>query len=120
MHPNTLGQPTSTLSGGEVQRVKLASELHKQGQVYVLDEPSTGLHASDVEKLLTLLRKLVDSGNTVLMVEHRLELISQADWIIDIGPEGGSNGGTVVFQGTPEQILGCGESKTGRYLKMTI
>lgn len=113
----TLGQPTSTLSGGEVQRVKLASELHKQGQVYVLDEPSTGLHAKDTEKLLALLRKLVQSGNTVIMVEHRMELIAQADWIIDMGPEGGSSGGEVVFQGTPEQIVGCSSSKTGNYLK---
>lgn len=112
----TLGQPTSTLSGGEVQRVKLASELHKQGQIYVLDEPSTGLHAQDIEKLLSLLRKLVSDGNTVIMVEHRMELIAQADWIIDMGPDGGSEGGTVVFEGTPEQIVRCAESKTGKYL----
>jgi excinuclease UvrABC ATPase subunit len=112
----TLGQPTSTLSGGEVQRVKLASELHKQGQVYVLDEPSTGLHAKDIEKLLALLRKLVDGGNTVVMVEHRLELISQADWIIDMGPDGGSAGGEMVFAGTPEEIIKCKTSKTGQYL----
>ena len=116
----TLGQPTSTLSGGEVQRVKLASELHKQGQTYVLDEPSTGLHAKDIEKLLVLLRKLVDSGNSVIMVEHRLELIAQADWIIDIGPEGGSGGGEVVFTGTPEEIIKCETSKTGRYLKQSL
>ena len=116
----TLGQPTSTLSGGEVQRVKLASELHRQGQVYVLDEPSTGLHASDIEKLLALLRKLVDNGNTVVMVEHRMELIAQADWIIDMGPEGGSGGGEVIFEGTPEQILSCDHSKTGEYLTEMI
>ena len=114
----TLGQPTGTLSGGEVQRVKLASELHRQGQVYVLDEPSTGLHAKDIEKLLALLRKLVDNGNTVVMVEHRLELIAQADWIIDMGPEGGSGGGEVVFEGMPEQLLNCTESKTGSYLRI--
>lgn len=113
----TLGQPTSTLSGGEVQRVKLASELHRQGQVFVLDEPSTGLHANDIEKLLALLRKLVDEGNTVVMIEHRLELIAQADWIIDMGPEGGSGGGEVVFIGTPESIIECNDSKTGQYLK---
>ena len=113
----TLGQPTSTLSGGEIQRVKLASELHRQGQVYVLDEPSTGLHAKDVEKLLALLRKLVKNGNTVIMVEHRMELIAQADWIIDMGPDGGSGGGTVVFEGTPEQLLRFAESKTGRYMR---
>ena len=112
----TLGQPTSTLSGGEIQRVKLASELHKQGEIFVLDEPSTGLHANDIEKLLMLLRKLVENGNTVIMVEHRMELIAQADWIIDIGPDGGSGGGTIIFEGTPEQILGCDKSKTGRYL----
>ena len=113
----TLGQPTSTLSGGEVQRVKLASELHKKGQVFVLDEPSTGLHAKDIEKLLALLRKLVDAGNTVVMVEHRLELIAQADWVIDVGPEGGSGGGEVIFTGTPEELLECEASRTGNYLK---
>ena len=113
----TLGQPTSTLSGGEVQRVKLASELHRQGQVYVLDEPSTGLHASDIEKLLSLLRKLVENGNTVVMVEHRMELIAQADWIIDMGPDGGSGGGEIVFTGTPMDIIECNASKTGQYLR---
>ena len=113
----TLGQPTSTLSGGEVQRVKLASELHRQGQVYVLDEPSTGLHSKDIEKLLALLRKLVDNDNTVVMVEHRPELIAQADWVIDMGPGGGSGGGTVVFEGTPEQLLCSERSKTGKYLR---
>ena len=102
------------------QRVKLASELHKNGQVYVLDEPSTGLHAKDIEKLLALLRKLVDEGNTVVMVEHRMELIAQADWIIDIGPEGGSNGGEVIFEGIPEDIVTCAASKTGAYLKNAI
>ena len=116
----TLGQPTSTLSGGEIQRVKLASELHKKGQVYVLDEPSTGLHAKDIEKLLALLRKLVDEGNTVVIIEHRLELIAQADWIIDIGPEGGSNGGEVIFEGLPGDIVSCAASKTGAYLKDAI
>ena len=116
----TLGQPTSTLSGGEVQRVKLASELHRQGQIYVLDEPSTGLHVQDIEKLLALLRKLLAGGNTVVMVEQSMELIAQADWIIDLGPEGGSGGGAVVFEGTPAQLLDCGASKTGRFLrKMT-
>ena len=116
----TLGQPTSTLSGGEVQRVKLASELHRHGQIYVLDEPSTGLHSKDVDTLLKLLRKLVAAGNTVVMVEHRLELIAQADWIIDMGPEGGSSGGEVIFAGTPEGILSCDRSKTGRYLRALI
>lgn len=112
----TLGQPTSTLSGGEVQRVKLASELHRQGQIYVLDEPSSGLHANDIEKLLALLRGLVGSGNTVVMVEHRMELIAQADWVIDMGPDGGSGGGTVVFEGIPEQLLKCSGSKTAKYM----
>ena len=116
----TLGQPTSTLSGGEVQRVKLASELHRQGQIYVLDEPSTGLHAKDIEKLLALLRKLVENGNTVVMVEHRLELIAQADWIIDMGPEGGSGGGEVVFTGTAEQLIACEASQTGRFLRAML
>ena len=116
----SLGQPTSTLSGGEVQRVKLASELHKQGQVYVLDEPSTGLHAKDIEKLLALLRKLVSGGNTVVMIEHRPEMIAQADWIIDVGPDGGSCGGEIVFKGIPEQIIDCGISKTGKHLKEMI
>lgn len=116
----TLGQPTSTLSGGEVQRVKLASELYKQGEVYVLDEPSTGLHGKDIEKLLTLLRKLVNNGNTVIIVEHRLELIAQADYIIDMGPEGGSNGGQVMFCGTPEELLYCEKSKTAEYLRRFV
>ena len=113
----TLGQPTSTLSGGEIQRVKLASELHREGQIYVLDEPSTGLHVKDVEMLLALLRKLVNHGNTVVMVEQSMELIAQADWIIDLGPEGGSGGGTVLFEGTPAQLLDCAASKTGRFLR---
>ena len=116
----TLGQPTSTLSGGEVQRVKLASELHKQGQVYVLDEPSTGLHAKDIEKLLALLRKLVSGGNTVIMVEHRMELIAQADWVIDMGPEGGSGGGEVIFTGTPADLVECDASQTGRFLQSLL
>lgn len=116
----TLGQPTSTLSGGEVQRVKLASELKKSGSVYVLDEPSTGLHAKDVELLLSLLRGLVNNGNTVIIVEHRLELIAQADWIIDMGPEGGTSGGEVIFCGTPRELLKCNQSKTAKYLKTCI
>ncbi len=113
----TLGQPTSTLSGGEVQRVKLASELHKEGNIYILDEPTTGLHNRDIEKLLSLLRQLVAQHNTVVIVEHRLELIAQADWIIDMGPEGGSDGGEVLFCGTPDKLLDCPISKTGHYLR---
>ena len=95
----TLGQPTSTLSGGEVQRVKLASKLQESGQIFVLDEPSTGLHGKDVEQLLSLLRRLVNQGNTVVMIEHRLELIAQADWIIDLGPEGGKEWGLYFIRG---------------------
>lgn len=113
----TLGQPTSTLSGGEVQRVKLASKLQESGQIFVLDEPSTGLHGKDVEQLLSLLRRLVNQGNTVVMIEHRLELIAQADWIIDLGPEGGKNGGYILFEGKPRDIISCEESQTGKYLK---
>ncbi len=116
----TLGQPTSTLSGGEIQRIKLASELHKAGNIYVLDEPSTGLHTRDIEKLLVLLRQLVANHNTVVIVEHRLELIAQADWVIDMGPEGGSEGGEVLFSGTPKALLDCPVSKTARYLKTAI
>ena len=114
----TLGQPTSTCSDGEVQRIKLSSELGKSGNVYVLDEPSTGLHAQDVATLLALLRKMVATGNTVVMIEHRMELVAQADWVIDLGPEGGALGGEVVFAGTPEALLGCRESKTAAYLRM--
>ena len=113
----TLGQPTSTLSGGEIQRLKLASELHKEGNIYVLDEPSTGLHNNDIEKLLALFRKLIVNNNTVVIVEHRLELIAKSDWIIDLGPEGGSQGGEIIFSGTPKQLLNCQASKTAMYLR---
>lgn len=116
----TLGQPTSTLSGGELQRLKLIGALNKSGNVYVLDEPSTGLHNRDVEKLSALLRLLVDKGNTVVIIEHRLELIAQADWIIDMGPDGGSEGGNVLFSGTPEQLLRCESSKTARFLNDAV
>lgn len=114
----TLGQPTSTLSGGEVQRLKLASELQKTGKIYVLDEPSTGLHNQDVENLQKLLRRLVVQGNTVVIVEHRLELIAAADWIIDMGPGGGNRGGEVLFTGTPRGLMDCQRSETGRYLRI--
>lgn len=116
----TLGQSTATLSGGEIQRIKLASELHKKGAVYILDEPSTGLHNKDAEKLLALFRNLVADGNTVIIIEHRLELIAQADYIIEMGESGGTDGGEVVFTGTPEEILRCGQSKTGLYLRSGI
>ncbi|TKI55511.1 excinuclease ABC subunit UvrA [Brevibacillus antibioticus] len=113
----TLGQPLSTLSGGECQRIKLASELHKKGSIYVMDEPTTGLHMSDIGHLLEIMNRLVDTGNTVIVIEHNLDVISQADWIIDMGPDGGSNGGQVVFEGTPSQIIQAEQSITGRYLK---
>jgi excinuclease UvrABC ATPase subunit len=115
----TLGQPTSTLSGGEVQRLKLASELHKAGKIYVLDEPSSGLHNQDVLHLLALLRRLVAQGNTVIVVEHRLELIAAADWVIDMGPEGGNRGGEVLFTGTPGSLLACTKSETAKYLRLS-
>ena len=115
-----LGQPATTLSGGEAQRVKLASELQKRSTgrtVYVLDEPTTGLHFEDIRKLLGVLQSLVDKGNTVLTIEHNLDVIKTADWLIDMGPEGGSRGGTVVATGTPEEIAANGDSHTGRFLK---
>ncbi|MHA6528787.1 ATP-binding cassette domain-containing protein [Paenibacillus sp. BAC0078] len=112
----TLGQPLSSLSGGECQRIKLASELHKQGSIYVMDEPTTGLHMSDIGHLVEIMNRLVDTGNTVIVIEHNLDVISQADWIIDMGPDGGSKGGQVVFEGTPSQIIHSKQSITGRYL----
>jgi len=113
----TLGQPLSTLSGGECQRIKLASELHKKGSIYVMDEPTTGLHMSDIGQLLGIMNRLVDAGNTVIVIEHNLDVISQADWIIDMGPDGGSKGGQVVFEGTPTEIVQAEQSITGKYLK---
>ncbi len=112
-----LGQPLSTLSGGECQRIKLASELHKKSSIYVLDEPTTSLHMSDIEHLLTIFDRLVDSGNTVVVIEHNQDVIRSADWVIDIGPEAGSKGGTVVFEGTPKQLLTAKDSLTGKYLR---
>ncbi|MFD0697611.1 ATP-binding cassette domain-containing protein [Paenibacillus sp. GCM10027628] len=112
----TLGQPLSTLSGGECQRIKLASELHKKGSIYVMDEPTTGLHMSDIGHLVEIMNRLVDAGNTVIVIEHNLDVISQADWIIDMGPDGGSKGGQVVFEGTPPQIIHAKHSITGKYL----
>lgn len=113
----TLGQPLSTLSGGECQRIKLASELHKQGSIYVMDEPTTGLHMSDIGHLLAIMNRLVDAGNTVIVIEHNIDVISQADWIIDMGPDGGSRGGQVVFEGTPAQIVEAAQSITGKYVQ---
>ncbi len=112
-----LGQPLSTLSGGECQRIKLASELHKKGSIYVLDEPTTGLHMSDINHLLEIMNRLVDAGNTVITIEHNLHVIKNADWIIDMGPEGGSKGGNVMFAGTPKQLLSAKDSLTSTYLR---
>jgi excinuclease UvrABC ATPase subunit len=115
----TLGQPLSTLSGGECQRIKMASELHRNGNIYVLDEPTTGLHMSDTEHLLAMLDRLVDAGNTVIVIEHNMDVIRGADWIIDLGPEGGSRGGQIVFEGKPRQLLDAPNSLTGKYLRRT-
>ena len=118
-----LGQSALTLSGGEAQRVKLANELSKVGTgktLYILDEPTTGLHFADVRQLMSVIQRLVDAGNSVVMIEHNLDVICQADWIIDLGPEGGVGGGTLVASGTPEQIALCKESWTGRYVKETL
>jgi excinuclease ABC subunit A len=118
-----LGQPAPTLSGGEAQRVKLASELQKRSTgrtVYVLDEPTTGLHFEDIRKLLGVLERLVDAGNTVVVIEHNLDVIKTADWIIDMGPEGGSGGGLVVAAGTPEQVAAVEASHTGRFLRSVL
>lgn len=115
-----LGQSATTLSGGEAQRVKLASELQKRSTgrtVYVLDEPTTGLHFEDISKLLTVLSGLVDKGNTVIVIEHNLDVIKTADWVVDMGPEGGSGGGLVVAEGTPEEVAGVPASHTGKFLR---
>jgi excinuclease UvrABC ATPase subunit len=113
----TLGQPLSTLSGGECQRIKLASELHKKGSIYVMDEPTTGLHMSDVGHLLQVIDRLVEGGNTVVVIEHNLHVIKNADWIIDMGPEGGSKGGRIMFTGTPAQLLDATQSLTSAHLR---
>jgi excinuclease ABC A subunit len=113
----TLGQPLSTLSGGECQRIKLASELHRKGNIYVLDEPTTGLHMSDTSHLLAMLDRLVDAGNTVIVIEHNLDVVRSADWIIDLGPEGGTRGGEIVFTGTPAELREAEGSLTGQYLR---
>ena len=115
-----VGQSALTLSGGEAQRVKLATELSKRSTgktIYVLDEPTTGLHSYDVHKLIDVLNQLVDAGNTVLVIEHNLDVIKTADHIIDLGPEGGDEGGTVVATGTPEEVAAVEGSYTGQYLK---
>ena len=116
----TLGQPATTLSGGEAQRMKLASELHKRStgkSLYILDEPTTGLHTEDISRLLRVLDRFVDDGNTVLVIEHNLDVIKTADHIIDLGPEGGVGGGTIIATGTPEEVAANPTSYTGQYLK---
>ena len=113
----TLGQPLSTLAGGERQRIKLATRLHRTGAVYVLDEATTGLHMSDVDGLLALLDRLVDSGNTVLVVEHNLDGVAHADWVIDLGPDGGKDGGQVIFEGPPRRLLDAEGSFTAEHLR---
>ena len=118
-----LGQSSTTLSGGEAQRIKLATELSKRSTgstVYVLDEPTTGLHTADVVHLLDMLQRLTDAGNTVVVIEHNLDVIKCADWIVDLGPEGGDQGGTLVYAGTPEGCAACEASYTGRFLKKII
>ena len=115
-----LGQPSSTLSGGESQRVKLASELSKKDTgktLYILDEPTTGLHFADVHKLIDILQRLTDGGNTVIVIEHNLDVIKNADYLIDLGPEGGEGGGTIVACGTPEEVALVPESFTGQYVR---
>ena len=115
-----MGQPATTLSGGEAQRVKLASELHKRStgrSIYILDEPTTGLHVDDISRLLKVLNRLVDNGDTVVIIEHNLDVIKTADHLIDLGPEGGDGGGTILATGTPEEIAAHPTSYTGRYLK---
>jgi excinuclease ABC subunit A len=118
-----LGQPATTLSGGEAQRVKLASELSRRSTgktLYILDEPTTGLHFDDVQRLMVVLNQLVEMGNSVLVIEHNLEVIKCADWIIDLGPEGGSKGGEIVAAGTPEQVAKNSKSYTGQYLAKVL
>jgi excinuclease ABC subunit A len=115
-----LGQSATTLSGGEAQRVKLARELSKRDTgktLYILDEPTTGLHFYDIQQLLNVLHRLRDHGNTIVVIEHNLDVIKTADWIVDLGPEGGSGGGEILIAGTPEQVAVCERSYTGKYLK---
>ena len=115
-----MGQSAPTLSGGEAQRVKLSAELQKRSTgrtIYILDEPTTGLHFEDIRKLLLVLQSLVDKGNSVIVIEHNLDVIKSADWIIDMGPEGGSGGGQVVAEGTPIDIAAVESSHTGKFLK---
>ena len=119
----SLGQPATQLSGGEAQRVKLATELSRRPTgrtLYILDEPTTGLHIADVDKLLGVMQALVDAGNSMVVIEHNLDVIKCADWLIDMGPEGGAAGGQVIAEGTPEQVAKVANSYTGQYLKTLL
>jgi excinuclease ABC subunit A len=119
----TLGQSATTLSGGEAQRVKLSLELSKRDTgrtLYILDEPTTGLHFHDIKLLLGVLHQLRDAGNTVVVIEHNLDVIKTADWVVDLGPEGGEEGGTIVAEGTPEQVAQVAASHTGRFLRRIL
>ncbi|MCF4176860.1 ATP-binding cassette domain-containing protein, partial [Vibrio sp. McD22-P3] len=113
----TLGQPLASLSGGECQRVKLSSELHKTGNVYILDEPTTGLHVSDAARIISIFEKLATKGNTVILIEHNLDVMTKADWIIDVGPDGGERGGEILFEGTPKTLIEKSNSHTARFLR---
>jgi excinuclease ABC subunit A len=118
-----LGQSATTLSGGEAQRIKLSRELSKRdtgSTLYILDEPTTGLHFHDIAQLLDVLHRLRDDGNTIVVIEHNLDVIKTADWIVDLGPEGGSGGGEIIATGTPEQVAKIKKSHTGRFLKETL
>ncbi len=115
-----VGQPLSTLSGGEAQRIKIASELYKKGNIYVMDEPTTGLHMADIDRLVKVIKRLVTNNNTVIIIEHNLDIIKHADWIIDLGPEGGSKGGEILFEGIPEDLINHKKSYTGKYLKEVL
>ena len=118
-----LGQSATTLSGGEAQRIKLSRELSKRdtgSTLYILDEPTTGLHFHDIAQLLEVLHRLRDDGNTIVVIEHNLDVIKTADWIVDLGPEGGSGGGEIIATGTPEQVAKIKKSHTGRFLKETL
>jgi len=115
-----LGQSLSTLSGGESQRLKIATELTNESNIYIMDEPTTGLHLSDIDNFYRIVKSLVANENTVVIIEHNLDIIKYADWIIDLGPEGGRKGGELIFQGLPEDIVNCTRSLTGKYLKNMI
>lgn len=112
----SLGQPLNTLSGGESQRLKLAKELNKKGNIYILDEPTTGLHLSDVSNMLVIIEELVEKGNTVIVIEHNLDVIRNSDWIIDLGPDGGTGGGEILYEGPPAGLKNCDGSVTAQYI----